>query len=136
MCKTLKTLIVEKKFDNKKLIAFLTYKFPITSQNTFYKALRKKDIRINNIKVSENTIIHEGDEIKLFISDEYINNTSSIIKPIYEDENILIVNKPKQIEVTGENSLTSILKLKNENIFPCHRLDRNTSRTCNFCKIK
>lgn len=96
----MKTLVVENKFNEKKLLSFLSYKFPNVSQNTFYKALRKKDIRINNVKISENALLHEGDEIKIFILDEYLMPASTSIDIVYEDENILAINKQKNIEVT------------------------------------
>ena len=38
--------------------------FPSLSQNTIYKALRKKDIRVNEIKVSENVSVYEGVEVE------------------------------------------------------------------------
>ncbi len=130
----MKTLIVENKFNNKKLISYLVSFFPNASQNTFYKALRKKDIRINNIKVTENVIIHTGDEIKIYIKDKYLFNFN--LKIVYEDDNILVVNKEKGIEVTGNNSLTELLcsTLHNANIKPCHRLDRNTEGLVVFAK--
>ena len=130
----MKTLIVENKFNNKKLISYLVSFFPNASQNTFYKALRKKDIRINNIKVTENVIIHTGDEIKIYIQDKYLFNFN--LKIVYEDDNILVVNKEKGIEVTGNNSLTELLcsTLHNANIKPCHRLDRNTEGLVVFAK--
>ena len=130
-------LIVDSKFNNKKIIQFLTNKFPNVSQSIFYKALRKKDIRINDIKTSENVLVHTGDEIKLYISDNYLTPFIFNFDIVYEDNNILVINKPKGIEVNGENSLTSILQEKYEiNIFPCHRLDRNTEGLVLFAKSK
>lgn len=133
----MRTIIVNKKFNNKKLISYLEAEFPFANSSTFYKALRKKDIRINDIKVSENAVIHEGDEIKLYILDSFIFPTSFDIPCIYEDENILVVYKPKGLEVdNAQNSLTSILQTKysNKHIMPCHRLDRNTIGLVLFAK--
>ena len=133
----MRIVIVSKKFDNKKLISFLEAEFPFANSSTFYKALRKKDIRINDIKISENTVIHEGDKIKLYIIDSFLFPTYFDIPCIYEDENILIVNKPKGIEVNNcQISLASILqdKYSNKFIMPCHRLDRNTSGLVLFAK--
>ena len=48
----MKKLIVNKKYDGKKLNTFLLDSFDGLSLNTIYKALRKKDIRVNNVKVS------------------------------------------------------------------------------------
>ena len=134
----MKILKVSHKFDNKKLVAFLSYEFPKISQNMFYKALRKKDIRINDIKISENVLIYEGDTIKLYIADKYFEEPNLDINIVYEDDNILVISKPKDIEVTGENSLTSYLSKNyyNSEILPCHRLDRNTEGLVIFAKSK
>ena len=138
----MKTLIVDSKNDGKKLNSVLLSEFPALSMNSIYKALRKKDIRINDVRVNENVIVHSGDSIKVFITDDVLlGNTANSninkldIKKIYEDDNILVVDKPVGIEVTGDNSLTSILsKMYGTNVFPCHRLDRNTTGLTVFAK--
>ena len=131
----MQVLNVEKKFDNKKICDYILYKYPNLSQNTLFKALRKKDIRVNNTRISDNIIIHFGDEIKIFIIDELLEGTSSKLDIIYEDENILVVNKPVGIEVVGNTSLTSQCeKYLNSFVKPCHRLDRNTSGLVLFAK--
>lgn len=128
----MKSLIVDKKYDEKKLNTFLLESFPNLSFNMLNKALRKKDIRINGKRISENILLHAGDEIKVFISDEFLYATSNIAFDIvYEDDLICIVNKPVGIEVTGENSLTTIT-----GYFPCHRLDRNTTGLVVFAKTE
>ena len=55
---------------------------------------------------------------------------------VYEDENILIINKPYNIEVEGDNSLTNLIQKKynKNNIKPCHRIDRNTCGLVLFSK--
>ena len=136
----MKSLIVEEKYNGKKLNTFLFSKFDKLSSNTLYKALRKKDIRVNNVKISENVVIHAGDEIKVFIIDDLLlGSNRNNYEIVYEDENILAINKPSGIEVTGEGSLTEDLKIlyktKGHNyIEPVHRLDRNTSGLTLFAK--
>lgn len=136
----MKNLIVEEKYNEKKLNNFLLSKFDGLSVNTIYKAIRKKDIRVNNVKVNENVILHTGDEVKIFIVDDLLFSSNRLkFDFIYEDNNILIINKPANIEVTGENSLTSYLEnfYKSKNITfikPCHRLDRNTTGLILFAK--
>ena len=135
----MQSLIVEKKYNEKKLNIFLFENFPNLSSSTFYKALRKKDIRVNNIRVTENVNIHTGDEIKVFITDNLLFKTFSP-DIVYEDNNILIVNKPAELEVVGDDSLTSNLKIslysttENAYLEPCHRLDRNTTGLVLFAK--
>lgn len=134
----MKTLIVNNKFNGKKLSQFLFDNFDGLTNNTFNKALRKKDIRINNIRVSENKTIYEGDEIKVYIVDELLmkKQNFSEIDIVYEDENIVIFNKPAGIEVTGENSVESYAEnlYQNQFVKPCHRLDRNTTGLVLFAK--
>lgn len=126
-------LIVDKKFDNKKVSEYLFSKFNGLTKNTLYKAFRKKDIRINNIKISEDSIIHVDDEITIYIIDDLLFKKFNIEK-VYEDENILVINKPNNIEVVGFQSLTSILEEEYSYISPCHRLDRNTTGLLLFAK--
>ena len=129
----MKILVVDEKYNNKKLDKFIFDKFPSLSSGLFYKTLRKKDFRVNNNRISENIILHTGDEIKVFISDELLENNVSL-STIYEDDNILVIDKPTNIEVVGENSVTSILEKKYPYIKPCHRLDRNTTGLVLFAK--
>lgn len=106
--------------------------------STFYKALRKKDIRINDKRISENVTIYSKDKIQIFITDDFLFPASMIPEIIYENEHIFIANKPKGLEVTGENSLTAIVKeaSPSSSIYPCHRLDRNTKGLVIFAKSK
>ena len=131
----MRELKVEKKYDGKKLNNFLFDKFNGLTNNTLYKALRKKDIRVNNVRISENQTIYEGDEIKVYIVDDLLFKAQNI-EVVYEDENIVVFNKPIEMEVTGENSLEEYAEKKYEGKFikPCHRLDRNTTGLVLFAK--
>lgn len=134
-------IIVDKKYDGKQLSQLLLDNFSGLTMNTFYKALRKKDIRINNIRTNKNDIVHLGDEIQIFVIDEFLYKTFTP-EIVYEDDNILVVNKPSEMEVVGDQSLTNYLKdffkskTSENNIFiePCHRLDRNTTGLVLFAK--
>ena len=90
----MRKIIVNEKYNNKKLNNFILESFPSLNPNTLYKALRKKDIRINGKRISENCTIYSGDEITIFITDDLLFGTSSKQEIIYEDNNILIINKP------------------------------------------
>lgn len=135
----MKKLIVNTKYNNKKLKKFLQDNIENLSDNLFYKLLRKKDIKINNKRINQNINIFENDEIIVYISDNLLKSNFKLII-IYEDENILIVDKPHNLEVTGEKSLTSIIhqneKYKNNAFLPmpCHRIDRNTTGLVLFAK--
>lgn len=133
----MRTININNKNDGKKLNTILLSEFPALSINAVYKALRKKDIRINDIRVNDNVVVHLGDVIKVYITDDILfgNKTNTSIEKVYEDDNIVIVNKPVGIEVTGDNSLTSMLSdMYGFSIMPCHRLDRNTTGLTVFAK--
>ena len=84
----MKVLIVEEKYNNKKLIDYLQKKFDGLSSTTIYKALRKKDIRINDKRVSENCLLQTGDEIKVYITDNLLFKTTDI--PMFMKMKILL----------------------------------------------
>lgn len=135
----MKRLIVDKKYDGKKLNKFLLDNFPNLSFGIFCNALRKKDIKVNGKRINKDICIFDGDEILLYISDEILDNNFDMpLEIVYEDDNILIINKPTNIEVTGNNSLTSLIHKKYENSdfkpMPCHRLDRNTTGLILYAK--
>lgn len=133
----MKKLVVTNKYDNKKLNVFLKDSIPNLSSNSFYKALRKKDIKINGKRVNKNITVSVGDEVLVYISDNLLENKANI-NIIYEDANILIINKPVNLEVVGNGSLTTLIHNKYSGCeflpMPCHRLDRNTSGLVLFAK--
>lgn len=107
----MKELIVDKKNNNTKLNNFLLNNFDGLTINTIYKALRKKDILVNNIRINKNTILYENDIVSIYISDKLLYKQISL-DIIYEDTNILVVNKDIGIEVVSnkEKSLTDFVK--------------------------
>lgn len=129
--------------------------FKDVPMSKIYKALRKGDIRINGKKAKENYILVEGDEftakyvnskaVKNIGKSDYIKIEKDKLKKIYEDENVLIVEKwPGVLTHSNDNSgvatltdhVLSYLDEKGdympefETTFrpsPCNRLDMNTS---------
>lgn len=135
----MKKIIVNKKYDGKKLNKFLLDNVPNLTYSLFCNTLRKKDIKINGKRVNKDISVFEGDEVLIYITDSLLDSKVSInLNTIFEDDNILIINKPSNIEVTGENSLTSVVHKKysdyNFKPMPCHRLDRNTTGLVLFAK--
>lgn len=131
-----------------------------------YKMLRKKNITLNGKKAAGNELLQKGDEIKLFLSDETIENFSAStfasdseserkaiselenqsirLEVLYEDEHIVLINKPagmlSQKASESDVSLVEYLiayllqtnqltkeEMKTFKPSVCNRLDRNTS---------
>ncbi len=137
----MKKLIVNEKYNGKKLHSFLLDKINGFTYSMFCNILRKKDIKVNAKRTNKDIIVYEGDEILVYVSDALLEQKQDFsIEIVYEDDNILILNKPRGIEVTGENSVTSYIHKKYSSStflpMPCHRLDRNTCGLLLFAKTE
>lgn len=134
----MKTLIVTSKEDGKKLNTYLTSHFPHLRQNAFYKALRKKDIRINGKRIAENIVLHTNDEVIVYIPDDILEGKLPQpihLQVVYEDPNIAVFFKPAGMEVEGPGSFTDFIHQIRSSVYqPCHRLDRNTSGLILYAK--
>lgn len=96
----MKKLIVSKKYDSKKLNKFLLDNVQNLTYSLFCNTLRKKDIKINGKRVNKDISVFEGDEILVYIADSLLNSKSSInLNIIFEDDNILVINKPGSLTV-------------------------------------
>ena len=91
-----------------KLLKSLEKNVESASYSAFSAALRKKDVAVNGIKQRENSDVVPGDEITIFLPDSAFRPNFTIF---YEDENVLFVNKGKEIEVCdGEKNVADELK--------------------------
>ena len=84
----MKKLIVNKKYDGKKLNKFLLENIPNLSFSLFCQTLKKKDIKINNKRTNKDITVFDGDEILIYISDDLLKdtNTCTDLKIVYEDK--------------------------------------------------
>ena len=135
----MKEIIVNKKYHEKKLNKVLLEEFPSLNYPTFCKLLRKKDIKVNGKRTNKDILIYENDRIEVYLPKE-LKEVKIDLDIVYEDDNILVINKPANIEVTGNHSLTEIINKQYTNCEfkpqPCHRIDRNTTGLVMFAKNK
>lgn len=144
----MRTIYVENLKNNKSVISYIKFIFPSVKNSSIFKALRNKDIRLNDKKINKDTTINLNDKIDIYISDTYLFDLPKKLDIVYEDDNILIINKPQgiisNIEEFCENDIKKIGGLEptlenmvqdiNSNYKICHRLDRNTSGLVIFAK--
>ena len=131
---------INKKENNKKIHTVLLKRFNGLNSSMFFKALKNKDIKVNGKRINENISVYLNDLITVYISNDYLYNQITL-DVVYEDNYIIVIDKPKGIEVIDntENSLTQLLQKNYNNLeknfpYPCHRLDRNTSGLVIFAK--
>lgn len=133
----MKTLIVKNILKNEKISNYIKVKFPSVPRTIIFKALRKKDIKVNNKRINSDIYINNNDIIEIYINDDILYNIPKNINIVYEDDNIIIYFKPQGIltnnELDLEPSLESIVN-SNNNLTLCHRLDRNTAGLVIFSK--
>lgn len=98
---------------------------PFLSRFDIKKILANKDVKVNNQRVKENITLNPNDKVVVFYQEKEVKQWHTLV---YNDDNIVIVNKRAGIEVVSEaeRDLLAVLKQQYENIFPVHRLDRNT----------
>ena len=133
----MKEIIVSKKYHEKKLNKVILEELSNINYPTFCKLLRKKDIKVNGKRINKDILVYENDKIQIYLPKE-LEDVKIELDIVYEDENILVINKPVNIEVTGTNSLTEIINKQYTNcefrLQPCHRIDRNTTGLVMFAK--
>lgn len=107
---------------------------PLLSSFQIEKLFKDKDVKVNGVRKSKTCIVKPGDQVVAF----YMANTEPWSETLYEDDNVLIVNKRAGIEVTSEDdrNLLDILKLTYNELYAVHRIDRNTQGIVLFAKNK
>lgn len=149
----MKEFIITEKDSNIRLDKFMARVMPTVKSGEIYKSLRKKKIRVNGKHQDGTYRLLNGDVIQMYISDDFFETktphfswqtANPNISVIYEDNNIIIADKPSGMpsqDIDGNrDSLESRIRsylykngeidLETSPIFIpslCHRIDRNTS---------
>ncbi|MGN0672536.1 MAG: RluA family pseudouridine synthase [Anaerovoracaceae bacterium] len=153
-------ITVERNDAEQRLDRFLRKYLAHAPLSYIYRAIRK-DVKINGRRGKEDTVIHEGDEITIYISEDEISKLTAVRKAVtakkqfkiaYEDDNILVAEKPFGLLTHGDshekkntlaNQVVDYLIQKGdysprlEKTFtpaPANRLDRNTTGLVVFGK--
>lgn len=150
----MKEFIIGRNDAGQRLDRFVSKAAPLIPESLLQKTLRKKDIKINGRPAKGEARLAEGDTVRVYLPDEFFeapreeNAWRKITAPrldiVYEDENILLVDKKPGVlcHSAGEWSWNTLianiqayLRAKGEwdpareNSFApalCNRIDRNT----------
>ena len=150
----MRTITVKKNDAGQRLDKFLSKAVKGLPTSMMYKLIRTKKIKVNRKRTEQKYMLCEGDEIQLFIKEEFFDSPekdmgalATIIPKLnvlYEDENIMLLNKRPGVLVhedseAGENTLIMHVKAylcqkgeydpnEEQSFAPalCNRIDRNT----------
>ena len=105
----MKAFTITKNDAGQRVDKFLIKMLPTMPKSLVYKSLRKKRIKVNGKRAQENRMLQEGDLLEAYINDEFFEEkaetpafmalASAELDIVYEDENVLIVNKPHGLSV-------------------------------------
>ena len=143
----MKKIVATSNDENRTLYKFIQKYFATLPISFIYKLIRNKDVKINSKRVSDPRIkIKDQDIVEIYIKEDInfkeYKKSRQKVKKIYEDDNILVVNKPKNVEVHGtQDSLDDIVKTmlfykQDDSFCPSHigRLDKETSGLIIYAK--
>jgi 23S rRNA pseudouridine955/2504/2580 synthase len=147
-------ITVKKNDAGQRLDKFLSKAVKGLPMSLMYKYIRTKKIKVNRARTDQKYMLCEGDEIQLFIRDEFFASPEQDggalqrIRPkldiVYEDEHIMLLNKRPGVLVhedtaAAENTLIMHVKAyllqkgefdptEEQSFSPalCNRIDRNT----------
>lgn len=150
----MRELAVKKNDANQRLDKFLLKKFKTMPKKMAYMYIRKKCVKVNGKKATPEVMLKENDLLTFYIKDEFFDNIQEEnyeflkapknLKIIYEDENIILLDKKPGVIVHQDKSYhfdCLLLRLqhylydngeynpKEENCFApalVNRIDRNT----------
>ena len=153
--------VVNKKEEGQTLEKYVKKVLPEAPLSIIYRLFRKKDVKVNGHWQDKKYIISEGEEVSIYITDEQleefkkkqvnITNEKILDWVIFEDDNLLLINKPRGVLVQKDNEGETALDdmvisyLINKGEYdpnkdlgyvpaPAHRLDRNTAGIVIFGK--
>lgn len=148
----MRELKITKNDSGQRLDKFITKTLDLP-MSLLYKSIRLKKIKVNRKRAEAGMILSEGDTVQCFLADSFFEKEKDFsalyriepkISVVYEDENIILVNKRPGVSVHedehSENNtlITHILAYlarkgeyepeKEQSFTPalCNRIDRNT----------
>ena len=121
-----------KALKDERVAKLILEKFPFLSYADVRKIIRQKDVKLNGVRIDDDLKASVGDEI-LFYYDK-----DKKLDIVFEDENIVIVNKPRKLETVSATNSDCVLSRLSEQLqcvcFAVHRLDMNTTGLVVFAK--
>ncbi|MEZ0537379.1 RluA family pseudouridine synthase [Caldicellulosiruptoraceae bacterium PP1] len=126
---------VDNKEQDKKIEKVIKNEYKTIPMSIIFKLLRKGNILVNSQKAKLGQVVVLGDLIEFDIEEKFLEHSKKVIEIIFEDDNLLIIDKPFGIPSHPDNNdeysvvdwINDRYRSKSDFIPAlCHRLDRNT----------
>lgn len=132
---------VSNQIAGQKVLDFLSQRFRYFDRQMWSERIQAKDVYLNEKLAQADLVLQTGDILKYVATSRPEPKVPLQIPIVFEDEDLLIVNKPQHIPVHPggrylRNSLIHQLQTQKKltQLFLCHRLDRETSGLCVLAK--
>lgn len=110
----MKQFIISSNDAGQRLDKFLSKSVKQLPKNLMYKYIRLKRIKVNHRRSDISYQLQEGDLLELYINDEFFDSSPEmqflsappLLNIVYEDENLLLVNKPSGLVVHEDDDGT------------------------------
>jgi 23S rRNA pseudouridine955/2504/2580 synthase len=98
----MRKFIIEKNDSGQRLDKFIVKAVPALPKSLMYKEIRRKNIKINGKRADIAQKLCEGDEVSLYVKDEFFApvkdnydflSASKKLNAVYEDENVILLDK-------------------------------------------
>ena len=151
----MKEFVISKNDSGQRLDRFTAKAVPLLPMPLAQKYIRIKRIKVNDKSKKRDYRLVAGDVVRMYVNDEffealnedslYLKITDPALDIVYEDENIMIINKPAGVLCHSDSSsdyrsiivrvqaylhISGEWRPREENSFTpalCNRIDRNTS---------
>ncbi len=116
---------------------FIKRTYPAIPPAIMRKAMDNRDVRRNGKRLYADELIYPDDKLLLYIDDRYLESDEEL-DIVFEDKNLLIINKMPGITTVEERQGVPCLQDAVQKFCPearaCHRLDYNTGGLVVFAK--
>ena len=126
---------VTEKAEGMRLQQYVAQAMPLLPAHAVRDAFDRRDVKIDGKRAGRDETVYAGNDVRLF------TNVDVVIPVVYEDENILLLNKPAGItcdkDEWGGMTVLSLMEERANGAYQprlCHRLDHPTCGLLLLCK--
>ena len=126
----MKSFVISKRDAGTRVDRFIEKTFESVPKSLMYKEIRKKNIKVNKKRCTNDQKLNEGDLLELYLKDDVLKlkvkhldfmKASDELDIVYEDEDVIVVNKPTGRIVHPSAGICSGT-LVNALLYHCHDL--------------